>query len=608
MASIFRLNRPCPCGSGKSFDECCAPRGKRKERKRRRRKDPKSARRGSPAKPMKLDADTRRKLEDFQRRFNAFYDGFIAAHNECIQLEEQHDGPNFIEWALMHLETTPESAEIAMEKRALFTSYALFGVPGRSDWKRERARAVEKRAGSTAAAALDRMADAAVGAWRIDNPSTDAFGWQATRLDGQHPPTRTTVVGALDHQLDELGPGTYAGWKLDIGDFSVLFQCVRLDDLQQHNLSRAADRQAWGSGEGFRLRDYQDDVVSLMLVPFTIDTERTTGRIFLNEIVAEHWSLDPVEMRQEVAEWIYFAGLDMTLDEAADVMWNRQNAWGSWDLPRPKVWSLTAARATGEEFERVADLLRSYRAETVSFYVYDAVPIGDQSLEYVLPLADMLSIIGLEADGSVDHPTARNALNFPLAVLDLDPGELRRAGFDPAWSIQQARTWAREQRAPEDLRAKLDAAIDAHLIACRWAGIVARTEHSEGRALAVRYDGLIAGIRHMLPTEAMHTPLRELDDPGRGTWTRIEKRLRAAGELAKGDVLTLGRLPKTLNGLLSVEGIGEGSAEHLRDALAAYAIEWPASAGHLPTTRSTAEADEAADELHSGLDELDDLF
>lgn len=612
MGSILRLNRPCPCGSGQPYGECCAAQ-KKTRRKRKRAAKNKERRPVSTSSMLSgpvvdLDEATVEKLERFQGQFNDFYQGFVDAYAQCVAFEEETGGESFINRAMLHLETMPPDPRLEPGLGLLLSSYALFGVPDKPAHRRDRTHFVEQTAGEAAARSLAKMGDASLGVWRVEGPERDPVAARATRIDGQHPPTRVDALAVVDHQLRHLSTGVYLGWWLEFDDYSALFSCVSLDKMQLKKLEKAAKRGAWGSGEAFRLDDYQDDLTALLLAPASIDTGGETGRVFLNEIVHDRWSLDADDLFNQVVDYIYFAGLDTTIEQASDLLWKHRNYWSYYpEELRPAVWSPSAARAVGDEFERVVDLLRDYRADGVSAYVYNEVPVGPHSLEYLLPLNRMLTLIGLEADGSVDHPTADGALNFPLAVLDLDTSTLRRANFDPAWSIQQARAWASKQRLPADLLEQLDQAVEAHRIACRWAGIVARNEHRD-EALQVHYDDLVAGIRQLLPTEAKHTPLAELDDPGRGTWTRIEKRLRAAGELDDAEALTLARLPAHLDELVSLDGVGDGSAEHLRNALAAYVGEWPASAGHLPATRSPAEADAAAGELHSGLDELDALF
>ena len=103
----------------------------------------------------------------------------------------------------------------------------------------------------------------------------------------------------------------------------------------------------------------------------------------------------------------------------------------------------------------------------------------------------------------------------------------------------------------------------------------------------------------------MNKPLDEFDDPGRGTWARIEKAMREQTAF-DGSVVRLSNLPRPVLGLTALDGIGQGTANNLGDAVRAFVVDWPMSAGHHPATKL--DVADSSEDLQSGLDELDELF
>jgi hypothetical protein len=609
MTSILRLNRPCPCGSGKTYRECCAPKKKKKGRRKKRTK----AGAGKTSDGKK----SLRKLEEFDAQYAEFDAAFASLYNQAAQIEREEHGDNAFGELFRYLEITPGGRQLSPAASLLFTIYFIFRMPfdeAKRERQRERLTANDGKRAARTFAQFDR---ARFGAWRVSEAGPT--GAQVRRIDGQksgveqpiaeQPIAKQVVSAVIDGEHSLLEPRRpVVGWLIDIGEEAALSFCVELDRDVSDKLTGAAERQAWGSGANFRQRDYEDDVVALLVRPSCVDTGDNEGRVFLHEIIHSHHGLAPHNLQSDIATWIENEGLDATIDEALDSAWDRSRNWWAYDEPEPSsMWSLTAASATEETLDELIELLRGYRHESVPSSVRWEAPIGDRTLESIISTDELLAMVALEPDASIDHPTVRGALAFPMVVLAIEQSDFRRAGFDLQWSVQQGLSWAR-QNASAELVELLEDAVAAHRLAIRWVGIVTQTLRYGGARPRIIYDELVCGFRKLLPPSAGQVRLDALDDPGRGSWARIEKAMRAEGMLDGGEPLRLADLPEYDWDLLALDGVGDTSVQNLIIALYRFVAEWPASEGHLPTTKSAAQADEAADELSSGLDDLDELF
>lgn len=608
MVTIHRHERPCPCGSGQPYGDCCAPQTKHK-RRRRKKKDARRSRRGQQAgqkqRRSASDEDLLRHAR-FAALFNTFIERIALVVNTNVDIEREQFDDLALNYVLEHLEVTAESRRADRHQSMMITTFAAFRQP-RSDKQHHKLvrRVKKKRAG--AQTVFEQMKDARLGLWKVERLD----GQLVARLVGaQAEPIQVeTVADSTWQPID--GQGRFIGWQADLEGYRALFFAERAHPEAADKIERAARRRAWGADE-FRGRDYEEDVIALALDPGCVDTGRDEGRVFLSSIVEDDWVLPIDRMTENVRDMIVFGGLDGPIDEAIDryddaAWYNRRRRYSYYyDPPALPSWTLQAARATGVRSRQMLELLEAYRDYAVPRRARMAAPIGDKTCEYVLPTAEILSWMGLDEAGDVDHPTARQARSFALSVLDVDAAALQKAGFDLQWSIDQALAWAKNN-ADDALVDQIEAALADHEIACRWVGVVARA--SDDSPLGpVRFDELRGGIAELLPARVDDLMLDELDIAGRGTVTRLQRALRTHGALDDDKALRLGDLPLSDEDLLAIDGVGQTSVDYLHDALLQFVGEWPASAGQVNAAPSAHLADQANAELAKGLDELDELF
>jgi hypothetical protein len=566
------------------------------------------------------------RLQDFLAGFSG---RFAAAFNASADFQENIHGEYALGELIEHLEVSPEGS-VDLELAFILRSFGVFRAARNfgADYRDSMQDYVAEHSGKPAAAIFDMMDKAHFGAWKVtkaDNRLT------ASRVDGQASPIRGKLDVFTDHKWNMINrPGLFVGWLLEADDVCMVFFAAEMDALAIDSLQAAAQRTAWGEADSFRPANYEEDVLALLLRPDCLDTQREDGRIFLSPWIKTEWYLRRDQLEKGVGEGLYEYGLDAPEDEynfdAFDTDYfdyddeyedeyedeyddyfceSCQEYHGR--LRTLPSWSLDAAVLAGEYPDQIIVQLKAFRANSLPGMGWMPEPVGPHSLEYALPIEDMLANIGLGPSGKVDHPKLAQAVRHPIAALQIDADDFRRAGFDLSWSIAQAQAWAKEN-ASVDLRDQFGDAVSNHLRALRWVGIVDLHHQRQAHSAApIGYSQLMEGIRRLLPAEAQQVPVAELEDAGRGTWTRIDGALRDHGRLSA-SILRLEHLPAHLDDIAELDGVGKVSCERLVEGLRSFVVGWPESTGHTAISSDAKLSGEAAKELASGLDELGDLF
>ncbi|MFW5966685.1 MAG: hypothetical protein ACOCV2_04155 [Persicimonas sp.] len=514
-----------------------------------------------------------------------------------------------------------EELEVAPDRRLraaehyLLRSYDIFRVGEACERATDRRRALEAKL-DEASRVFETMRAAEFGAFRVT--FEDATTPAALRLDGQPDQSSLSLAYFGDSAFEEkLTAGTYVGWRVEVGGQRALVLAANATANYHRRLTRAAEREPWGVGDDFRKRDYAHDVLALLVDRQCVDTGRSEGRIFLSSALENDPYLDRDGLRERVARRLIRRGLPGAFEPQEAVcggtrmhgtmrdqkVTRRKRERGGRIRGGVANWSLEAAMVAGASFTAARDVLALYRRECLRSPVRRRTHLGDESAEYLLPLDELVSLLGLQPDGGLDHPKVERAERYRLACLDLSDEYFAQAGFDAAWTIAQALGWA-SQHADPLLRKELDEAVHRHRAAIRWAAIVDKNQKDDrAQLLPISYKDVMEGFQRLAPT-ALETPIERLDDPGRGTWSRIEAGAREALDIDDGPV-RLRHLPADIGGVRSLPGVGRVSVDHLEDALLDFAAGWPESAGH----RAVERVDETTDDdFEEGLAELEGMF
>ncbi len=618
MVSIVRLARPCPCGSGKSYGDCCAGGKSRRRRKDKRRKRKKKD--DTPEFDFGLPSSPR--AFDIKAALAEFSGEFAATFNTATEYGEAQWGDEFDHEIFRRLEVSPGDIYDAPIYFCV-QSYALFRQPQHesdlvvaTDVRDH----VESEVGD---AAYDRMRDAQLGVWRL-RIGADSRP-RAERLDGLDAEP-IQLAAAVDTRWEDLTePGTYVGWLIELQERPVLFFAARVDGLFEERFGRAARRQPWGTDDGegrtFRSADYEEDALAMLLDPECVDTERNHSRVFLSPWL-DSYSMNSEELAWRVCQRIDDFGLppsdpnnpDALLDDFEYCASCRAYHYQGEGSPN---WSLDLAVALSDDedgeddnAEAILETLRLYRAWSLGSFSYFGTAFGPKTAEFLLDEESLAGLVHLSPDGRLDDPRVANADRYRIEVLGLDPARLRAAGVSPDWAIAQGLAWAR-QHADDELLDDLDEAAQRHRVALRWAAIVAKNlvSQTDGHNAAyIYYSDLIRGIEAVIP-DGLDTPITQLEDNGRNTWGRLERALRKDGDV-DAPVIRLRHLPKSIAGLEDLHGVGDSTIDNLLNGVTQFIADWPHSDGHHPlvTTPAAHRDEQAAEELSRGLDELDELF
>ncbi len=610
MVSVFQLRRPCPCGSGKSYGDCCAG-GPRKRRKKRRRNRPSRSPQQSSA-----QGDSRFDLN----AVNRFIKTFSLAFNEAVTFRKDEFGDYASDVIYEALETLP-TGEATAPLYFLLESYyqmrsrddARYGEERAGPWHQMRQYVTNTVEGAEAIYA--KMDQARLGAWRV---STSPAGLRYEPLDGVDDRKGGELGLFCNHEWVEIeAAGVYVGWLLELGGAPGLFFAIRADDHFVSRFKKPLQQSFWGAAGGeFRAVDYEEDVLTLLIDSPCAEAAVDSGRYFLSSYLeGDDTDWYAGDLHYNFVERIYAGRLRL-----ADVQDVHEESYycahcGEYHYYKDALddaWTIEVARALKNEPERLLERLRHVRLDSLPSSLIYRGPFGRHTAEFLLPDERMYELVYLRDDGEVDDDRITEAERFRVEALPLEPAEIRELGLSDDWTISQARAWMREQGDPS-VTERLEQAYESFSVSLRWVALM--TEYAQKRdefpdrypgdvGVEVEDDQWLDGVRELLPS-TMEMPLEELDDPGRGTWARIETALREQTEFDR-PVLRLSDLPGSLNGLTHLDGVGGGSVQNLREALENFVVEWPMSAGHFPARKL--DAADASDDLQSGLDELDELF
>lgn len=622
MTSIFRLDGPCPCGSKDTHGTCCAPGKRRLWRRITERFGARPAHRETSSRrrklPVALGAPEMARLLEFVEDFSSQFADVINTGSAWLR---EVFGEHTTAQMLDHLEVVPKQA-LTPPVGLLLRSYGVFRAarPYGGAAAEDMVRHVRRRRGEAGAAIFAAMDEAHLGAWEVSRTRSSLI---ATRIDGTEEPLRRTLDIFTDYEWSAITtPGFYAGWLVEDDDASMLFFATEYDEEAAARLRRTAARAPWGCREPFRSGHYEEDVLALLARPDCFDTGCDDARSFLSPEIKNVWYLRPSRLAEDVANKIEIFGLrSLAFVDGANAFGDhgpadpdrytcpicdrthRKNAH------KAPGWSVDVAIIGEDCTDAIVAQLEAMRADALpksTTWHYTNLA-GRHSLEYLLPTDEMLAMIALGPSGRIDHPRLGGADDYLLATLDVDAEAFRKAGFDLNWSIGQARSWAR-QHAPDELHDELEAAAARHKTALRWACLVDRHRQIDlENTVPIRYAEFYWGVRKLLPTAALETPLSALREEKRGTWRRIEKAMREQDGF-DAPQLRLGHLPTCLHSIEGLIGVGPKSVTALVDGLRDFVANWPDSAGYSSIATSAEMQEAAGDALASGLDELDDLF
>ena len=599
MVSKHRLDKPCPCGSTKKYRDCCAPQNHRKKRRRR------SSRRDSPP-PEQTDSQQPEPPSGaappdptpaFVNRVNAFIDRFADTFNATFQRLQKVTQGFIVDDTLQLLEMPPLGYDLDHAGLMLLHSWLLARRFDDLDVHINRNELVDELGGldelDSAAAddALDVIDAARLGAWKV---TVDDDTLTAHPVDGNPASEPVVVHGAVDNNWSDVAPGAiYVGWVADLGAGTLLFFAHELPIDAVHTLEDTAARGGWGTADNFRRRDYERDMLALAINPEAVDIGHDDGPLLV-----------PFELAEDVDGFRN----DMLRLICAQVFYERVPDWYGryrYDLQLTD-WTQRAARAIGEAFDELFEQLRHER-DQAAYRLRDVPFAGPDTIAALIDDAELTGIAHLQPDGTVDHPTPQQHRHYPVGVLDLEPAWLRSHDISPDFTVDHALRRARTHL-PEEPLQRFERAVEDHHIATRFAGIIALNRDADDAVIPhVPYGDLSSGIDNLLPRWVRETPVKDLADPGRGTWARITTALCDVGELAEDEPMQIADIPHHPDDMMVLPGVAEGTLRNIYLALYDYVATWPDSAGfQLP--HPDPDAAEGRDDIAAGLDELDELF
>lgn len=447
--------------------------------------------------------------------------------------------------------------------------------------------------------AVDTVAEGQFGAWRIGSVKGQ---YRGILTDGQSVSRKASADVLTDWDWFDLPhPETYAGWHVEFDFGSAFILATELTMVARDKIEDAAKRSAWGDGDDFRQQDYAEDVLALTLCPECFDTYRDEERIFLNPETLQ-WRDKLIDgIRQNLPDVLCENGFQSLLAACVPT---------EWDIAYidEYPWSIAAAQALDDTVdELISDLasartLAAYRS-ILSYRI--ATPPGPNSLQYLMPIEELLQELHLQPDGTIDHRRTASWAEYPLAATDLDSSQINTHPLRPELSIHQVLAIGTDEL-DDAVVSQLRQAAQKFHVCWRWTTIVALDEQSDSWLTEpIDIDALCRGLQWLFPGEVLQTPLRDFQEPARGFFSRIENALTQVGRVGDDQAVTLRDLPATGDNLRALPGIGDGSVRHLGNLLRDFISQWPESAGHRPVASPDRRSHESID---AGLNELDDLF
>lgn len=586
MSSIIHLDKPCPCGSGKTYRDCCAPRG-----------DARTPQPGQSAPDAAFLQAFEQFILDFSDAVNASNGYMIEAYGEAT-----------LGRAFTRLEVYPDTDTIDPRRGILVQTWDLFRLyTMEADYDRT-VEYVRHEAGHRTAAVFDMMKDAELAAWQLE---TGDRKHRATAIDGREQPRTFSPTAITDTAWDDItGDCIVAAWSIELDAGPTLFFGVELSDQAVEKLEQLADRKAWGDGDDFRLHDYEEDVLALLVDPNSVLADENCGRLVLSRgfsIVEDALAQQlPLQLRDS----LYLFGFDPneTPQRIVD-SWKTHRFYFSGSVEEPSnAWARDAARAGDLAPSETARICRYLREIAVQRCDIPLLAIGAKTALHIVDDDQLLAMLHLTPTAQVDHPSAHRWAQYRLAVLDVEPSLLRSARLDPQWTIEQGLSWAERNVDQVSLR-HLQEAAARHRLAMRFVGLVnLNDEHPDPPLGDISYTDLMGGIEQFFPSWAAETPIGDLDDTGRGTWTRLTRSFRRMDELADHNPLRIQDLPEQLFAVAEYPGVGEATIIGLWEGVFRYVKNWPDVAGYRPVAADDSTRRQASQTLTTGLDELDDLF
>ncbi|MFU8807225.1 MAG: hypothetical protein ACNA8W_25675, partial [Bradymonadaceae bacterium] len=233
--------------------------------------------------------------------------------------------------------------------------------------------------------------------------------------------------------------------------------------------------------------------------------------------------------------------------------------------------------------------------------------------ESPITLEDVLAVFFLSTEGELDNVGGLD--EHPVAVLLLDAVHLDTLDIDRLTPIREALYRAREGGESVTSRA-LDAAWDAYRMEQFWLGthgVFLSTTRTIELPPFVYEDAtsVLPDIRALFDARFFETSLDELamNPRDRSRLLRVFRKSRWFEEAG-----LLSSLPDDELGLGRLEGVGEKTLRRLQDGLLETALYWRWKRAGLDWKAfrgrrgATSGSESAIIDIHSGLDELADLF
>lgn len=442
--------------------------------------------------------------------------------------------------------------------------YAYWGRDALSGNRSEFRERIKRGFERTLLEVYDLFASARFGAWRYTPGGLEHAG-QVEAVDGQSEALRIDVVHATCSDLTLLRrEADVAGWLVEVEGVHMLLLACEFEERARQKLAVAATRSAWDDGQYFRERDYEADVLALLLEPLCVDVgghgvcidptphRIQGGRIFLSPVIKGWgWGLASMELPEAIQNLLCEEGLN-----------HRGEA-----LP----WHLAVARAeTSQDLQDLTNQLTILRHNALTKRLEPRHPIGEHTLEALVSTAFLMETVGLTSDGVLDEHEAY--LELSLRQVGFDCDELVQCGVDRDAPLDEALRQS-ALLSPQALD-QLGDAIYLARVRVRWTTILRcwLASDSPWRRIPTLLD-LLSGIESLFRGELWNVPLRRLPDPGRGTWRRLEKAILELG--FTGLKVRVGDLFEFADILPELDGVGPKTLEHAALALAQILIDWP---------------------------------
>lgn len=593
MVSIFKLKRPCPCGSGKIYGDCCAP----GSHHRKRVKNKEAIKEFESSNQIDEVGDAQdilpfQTLDKWVYRFGTYY-------NQSIDYLMEFDLP-FIADIIREVEVEPTGQKLDKAQTLSAVSWLIHHRPGLIEEEDNEIRGVvEEIVGPEVASISEEMKMARFGAWEVERKGNSL---QARALNGNPDSEFFPIHRVLDCRWETLqfrknnkeqNP-CFLGWCAQIngGPATILFF---VDPLDRRLIQKAIDRSAWGTNNDFRTIDYEEDMMALLLNRRATDMGTKQGRVFFDPQFAVYTPSYLYSMQDWLDEELAEAGLfrDPEYDYFRSILL---------DVVRLEAWE--------EEDPHLIDRwLEDFYDMAIKHYGLDLHPaLGRKTLRSLLGRSFIYrKYYGMPSSGKLKGENLKNWESFPVEVLDLDSAKLRAWAIPREWTLRQSHRWAEKNLSPEHLE-EFAVARQRFREMLRLGAYLDCVVDKETGDLRIHFDmeSLSSAIEEFFPARLLGKPLKSFPEEKKNTWSRIESGFRARGDFQEEDLITLEHLCKRGTFIGALPGVGKKTKESAFFSLIEYTANWPQSEGFHPHANNL--SGEAAQAINEGLDELDDLF